>query len=215
MSAENRRRPSGQEVGVMRVLTDDAAVTDSLEDDARFADVFARHFDLVHGYVRRRLGLDLADELAAETFVRAFQARRRYRASMGSVEGWLLGIATNLVRRHRRTEQRRLRAYALRPSGSAEPDATALADGRLMAAAAGGALSRALAAMRAVDRDVLLLFAWEDLSYAEVAAALGIPVGTVRSRLARARGVMRKELLACGHLDTGSDAAVPPQGKEL
>src|SRR5690242_6840894 len=194
MGAENRRRPSGQEPDEMPVLTEDAVVAASLEDRARFAAVFASHFELVHGCVRRRLGVDLADELAAETFVQAFQFRRRYQASVGPVEAWLLGIATNLVRRHRRTEQRRLRAYARRPSEAVDDDATALAEGRVVAAAARGAISRALASMRAVDRDVLLLFAWEDLSYTEIAGALGIPVGTVRSRLARARSQLRKEL---------------------
>lgn len=119
----------------------------------------------MHAYVRPRLGVDLADELATETFVRAFQFRQRYQASMGSMEAWLLGIATNLVRRHRRTEQRRLRAYARSPSGAVADDAIALAEGRVVAAAARGAISSAaLASMRAADRDVLLLFAWEDLT---------------------------------------------------
>jgi len=151
--------------------------------------------------MQRRLGVDLADELAAETFVRAFQSRHRYRESQGSIPAWLLGIATNLVRRHRRTERRRLRAYARRPPRAFEDDATALADGRVVAAATRAALGRALARLRAPDRDVLLLYGWEDLSYAEIATALGIPIGTVRSRLARARAAVRGELSQAGHLD--------------
>jgi RNA polymerase sigma factor (sigma-70 family) len=150
-----------------------------------FATVFERHFAAVHAYVQRRVGVDLADEVAAETFARAFDRRRRYDLSRPDARPWLLGIATNILRRHWRGERRRLAAYARaapRPSGDH---------------LAPGAAAEALAVLRSVpkrDRDALLLFAWADLTYEEIAVALDVPVGTVRSRIARIRRALRKEL---------------------
>jgi RNA polymerase sigma-70 factor (ECF subfamily) len=164
--------------------TDARSIQRSLAEPEAFTEVFDRHFDAVHGYVSRRLGRDLADELAAEVFTRAFDLRRRYDQSRPDARPWLLGIASNLVRRHRRTELRRLVAYARAVSPDEEP---APAGPETQVAAA-------LAALPARDREALLLFAWADLTYEEIAAALGVPVGTVRSRIARARSRLRRAL---------------------
>ncbi len=84
----------------------------SLEAPLVFGGVFDRHFDYVHRYLARRVGSDLADDLASETFTTAFRVRARYDTAHDDARPWLLGIATNLIRHHRRDEARRLRAYA-------------------------------------------------------------------------------------------------------
>ena len=79
-------------------MTDAQAIGASLADPEAFAVLFDRHFDAIHGYAQRRVGPDLADEIAAETFTRAFDRRRRYDSSRDDARPWLLGIATNLLR---------------------------------------------------------------------------------------------------------------------
>lgn len=147
-----------------------------------FEEVFELHFDVIYGYLARRVGPDLGRDLASETFVRAFAARKRYEAARGDVRPWLFGIANNLLRRHYRDEERRLRAFArLEPMQDHVPSAEPR-------------LADALVALSVEERDVLLLFTWADLGYAEIAEALELPVGTVRSRLHRARAHVRAAL---------------------
>jgi RNA polymerase sigma-70 factor (ECF subfamily) len=165
-----------------------------LREPKAFEAIFDRHFDEVHKYLHRRAGRDIADELAAETFVVAFEARARCRAS-GTALPWLYGIATNLLRRRRRDEGRRLRAY-----GRSGVDRSVVYENeaarRVEASAHGAHLARALAAMRPRERDALLLYALADLSYDEIASALEVPIGTVRTWLHRARETARRELAA-------------------
>lgn len=157
-----------------------------------FEQVFDRHFDQVHGYLRRRVG-EAAEDLTAETFTRALAAWAGYDTAR-DVRPWLFGIATNLVAGHRRAEARRLRAYA-RDAGRTEPPTDGVdVAARLDDARAAQRAAEAIARLKPDDRDVLLLVAWADLSYDEVASALGVPVGTVRSRLHRARGAVRAHL---------------------
>ena len=164
----------------------------SLHEPTAFELIFDRHFGAVHRYLHRRAGRDLADELAAETFALAFARRESCRAS-GSVLPWLYGIATNLLHRQRRAEGRQLRAYSRRgvDRSVAYEDEAAVEDSSL-----GARLAGALAAMRPCERDALLLYALADLSYEEVALALDVPVGTVRTWLHRARATAQRELAA-------------------
>jgi RNA polymerase sigma-70 factor, ECF subfamily len=163
----------------------------SLIDPSAFAFIYDRHFERLHRYLHRRVGRDLADELAAETFALAF-ARRTTCRSRESVLPWLHGIATNLLRRHRRAERRQLRAYSRSgidnwiayDAGETPPDGGPL-DARL---------AGALAAMRPRERDALLLYALADFSYEEIAVALSVPLGTVRTWLHRARETAQNEL---------------------
>jgi RNA polymerase sigma-70 factor (ECF subfamily) len=192
----NQARRFGQPAAVDCSRPDGAIIAASRVDPSSFAPIFDRHFEAIHRYLGRRLGGAPADDLAAETFVVAFRSRDRYDCSHEDARPWLFGIATNLMRRHWRTERRQLRAYE-RSGVDPIRDEIADADRRLDAAAAGPALARALAAIAPEDREALLLFAWADLSYADIGAALGIPIGTVRSPLFRARGRLR-ELLAPG-----------------
>jgi RNA polymerase sigma-70 factor (ECF subfamily) len=172
--------------------TDEQLVTASLTDPERFAILFDRHAATVHRYLGRRVG-ELADDLLSETFLVAFRRRADYRPEHVEVRPWLIGIATNLVHGAARAERRRYRtlARAAAEPGDHHDDGR---EDRLDAEALRGPLAAALAGLAARDRDVLLLVAWGDLSYEEVAAVLDVPVGTVRSRLHRARRQTRVAL---------------------
>jgi RNA polymerase sigma factor (sigma-70 family) len=173
----------------------------SRSDPAVFAGIFDRHHGELYRYLRRRVDGGLAADLAAETFVIAFARRGAYSADTQDARPWLYGIAHNLLRNHLRAERRQLAAYARHGADPlADADAAAafsMADSRADSAAVSVQLAQVLAAMPVRDRDVLLLFAWADMSYAEIGQALNIPVGTVRSRLNRARrrlrGLVRSE----------------------
>ena len=174
---------------------DDAAVIESswLEPE-RFAVLFDRHAPHIHRYLARRAGRQVADDLVAETFLTAFAKRDRYDLGYSDARPWLYGIATNLVSQHRRDEARQ---YRIRQGAVAEPEVPDHADrvaAGVTAQAMRAPLDAALAALSAGDRDVLLLIAWEQLTYQEVSRALGIPVGTVQSRLHRARAKVRQVL---------------------
>ncbi|MGW4436047.1 RNA polymerase sigma factor [Streptomyces sp. NPDC004596] len=177
---------------------DGAVIERSWETPDAFAVIFDRHADDVHRYIARRLGSDTADDLMAETFVIAFQRRRRYDPSHPHARPWLYGIATNLIGRHRRDEARRLRALSRMASLPQEREEQAgwedRTTGGLDSGETNGALAGALAELPGRYRDVLLVIAWGELDYAEAARALGLPVGTVRSRLHRARTRLRRAL---------------------
>jgi RNA polymerase sigma factor (sigma-70 family) len=180
---------------------DDAAVIrSSLREPERFAVLFDRHAPHIHRYLARRADSQAADDLVAETFLAAFAKRDRYDPGHPDARPWLYGIATNLVNQHRRDQARQ---YQIRRAVVTEPDVPGHADrvaADVTAQAMRTLLHEALAALPAIDRDVLLLVAWEQLTYQEVSRALDIPVGTVRSRLHRARTKTRQVL-------AGTDAA--------
>jgi RNA polymerase sigma factor (sigma-70 family) len=173
--------------------TDAELIASSVEDPEQFATLFDRHAGTVHRYLGRRVG-DLADDLLSETFLIAFRRRAAYRAEHVEVRPWLLGIATNVVHGHARTERRRYRALARSGPEPATPAGAEEIHARVDAAALRGPLAAALAGLKERDRDVLLLVAWGQLGYEEVAAVLDVPVGTVRSRLNRARRQTRASL---------------------
>jgi RNA polymerase sigma-70 factor (ECF subfamily) len=203
----------GQAVVVERLDVLDAAVVAASLNDARcFGEIFDRHFADIDRYLARRVGREIADDLAAETFVIAFRGRASYNPATAEVRPWLFGIAANLARRHWRTERRRLRAYArtgVDPLGQLDTDDI---DRRLDALSAGPQLAGALAALKHADREILLLYAWADLSYEEIAAALGIPVGTVRSRLSRSRARVRELLSPSGQVELEHASEGGPHG---
>ncbi len=173
---------------------DGEVIRSSLADPERFAVLFDRYARQVHRYVSRRLGTQLADDIVGETFLVAFRRRETYDPERTLARPWLYGIATTLVARHRRSEERFLRA--LQRTGT-DPLPEPMAETVVRRVAAGAqerALGGALARLPRGDRDVLLLVAWADLSYEETAQTLGIPLGTVRSRLHRARRRLREAL---------------------
>lgn len=165
------------------------AISRSIEAPEAFAPIFDRHFTAVHRYLARRAVRERADDLASQTFVVAFERRARYRLDACDARPWLFGIATKLLANDRRSEQRLLESFgqlsgdARRTAAPADPVSDPERD-----------LAAALAKLDPAQRDVLLLHAWCDLPYEEIADALEIPIGTVRSRLSRARASLRADL---------------------
>lgn len=173
--------------------SDASLIEDSLTDPEAFAAIFDRHFAAISRFLRRRLAADSADELTAETFLVALRERTSFDTSRSSARPWLFGIASNLVGHHRRSEERRLRAYA-RLDRPYEPDFADEALARTDASTQRAEVAAALVDLNEGDRDALLLVAWGGLSYSEVADALAIPIGTVRSRVSRARRLLSPHL---------------------
>lgn len=172
--------------------TDATVIVASLEHPEQFGVVFDRHARVVFRYLVRRIGPGDADTVLGEVFRIAFEKRATYDASYKSARPWLYGIATRLVAKHRRAEARRIRATARLASERVTPaDATERVDDRVDAAVRWPGVADAVAELPRGERDALLLFVWEELSYEEIASALRVPVGTVRSRLNRARRRLR------------------------
>jgi RNA polymerase sigma-70 factor (ECF subfamily) len=157
-------------------------------DHAAFERVFDRHADLIFRFVRRRTGDGvLAEEIVSQVFLEAWRQRKTVRLLDGSLRSWLLGVASNLVRRHWRSLGRRERAIARLPDPAPIRDHADDVAGRTDDRLRLESLRAQLEGMPRIQVEVLLLWAWEELSYDEIARTLAIPVGTVRSRLSRAR----------------------------
>lgn len=169
------------------IETDAEVLRRSITEPAAFGDLYERHGVSVRRYVVSRVGIGSGEDLAAEVFVRAFRTRDRCRAEHGSALPWLLGVANHVIGDHRRVERRRLaalerllieeRELAADPELGLKPEVV-----------------RALRRLPATHRDALLLMVWGELSRDEVAVALGVPVGTVNSRIARARQRLASDL---------------------
>src|SRR6202453_4483449 len=172
---------------------DDAPVIKrSRQEPEQFTVLFRRHAPHIQRYVVRRLGADAADDIVAETFLLAFRQRDRYDLARADARPWLYGIATNLIGRHRRAEIRLYHALARTGADPVTEPFTDRVDERVSADHAGRQLAAALARLSAELRDTMMLAAWSDLSYEQIAVALGVPTGTVRSRLSRARSKLRQ-----------------------
>ncbi|MFI6031721.1 RNA polymerase sigma factor [Amycolatopsis magusensis] len=174
---------------------DDVVVIErSWAEPARFAEIYDRHAAHIQRYLARRVGAQAAEDALNETFLAAFGKRHRYDRARPDARPWLYGIATRVVGQHRRDEVREYRLRAsLAPAEEVDGPADRVA-AKVSAQATSAAVATGLTSLADGDRDVLLLIAWEGLSYEEVAAALAIPVGTVRSRLNRARRKVRAAL---------------------
>jgi RNA polymerase sigma-70 factor (ECF subfamily) len=165
----------------------------SLDEPEAFGLVYDRHAATMLRFLGRRAGAEVAEGLVGELFRIAFERRKTFDATRASALPWLYGIGSNLLLKHRRGEARRLRASA-RMVAAGE-----VADRRTTAAALDAHLlfprvADAIEALPDGEREALLLVAWEDLSYQSVAEALELPIGTVRSRLNRARTHLRERL---------------------
>ena len=174
---------------------DDAAnIAESLAEPERFAVLYDRYAGQLYRYAGRRLGAADAEDMVAATFLAAFRARGRFDTTRADARPWLFGILTKELAKQHRREGARLRAIARACTDVPEAGhADAVADD-VTARAARQPLAKALTVLAPADRSVLLLIAWGDLTYDEVAQALAIPVGTVRSRLNRARRKVREAL---------------------
>jgi RNA polymerase sigma factor (sigma-70 family) len=181
--------------------SDAAEIERSLQHPECFAVIYDRYAGEIHRYAARRLDLAAADDIVAEVFLAAFRCRARYDTDQACARPWLYGITTKLISRLRRSEGRMYRALArtgVDPVVELDTDRVA---NDVTAAAASRQLAAALARLTDGDRHVLLLFAWADLRYDEIATALSIPIGTVRSRLHRARAGVREALGDTNPLD--------------
>jgi RNA polymerase sigma-70 factor (ECF subfamily) len=161
------------------------------------ADAFGELFDscakAVYNHAFRLVGdWSAAEDVMAQTFLEAWRSRERIAAGGGSLRPWLLGIATNLARGHRRASGRQVAALLRMGPPPDTPDFSDDVAGRLDDENRIAALHLSLSSLRPDEYEVLALHAWSGLSYPEAAEALGIPVGTVRSRLSRARAKLRK-----------------------
>ncbi|WP_329229583.1 RNA polymerase sigma factor [Streptomyces canus] len=184
----------------------DAQLTRSAAGDAAaFTPLVEAYSPALHGYFARRMPR-AADDLLAEAWLQAFASRRTFDPSRGSARGWLFGVARNVLAQHLRRAGRQQDV-----PGVESTDPWQAVDQRLDAAALAPALRQALAELPVEEREVLLLVSWEQLTPAEAAAAVGIPAGTARSRLHRARGRLRDRLAptrpAGRHLSVTGDMA--------
>lgn len=173
----------------LATASDAEVIRRSWTDPVVFDEIFRRHHGTLYGYLVRRVGPDAAADLAGDVFVQAFSARHGYRCAYASARPWLFGIATNLLRRYLRAQYRAGRAnsrLAAELHSQPSEEAARIVE-RVAAEAAAPSVAERLKHLHARDREVLLLYAFSDLTYREMAEFLQIPIGTVRSRLSRAR----------------------------
>jgi len=190
----------------VKEISDADLLLESIGNPERFELIFERPYHVVRRYAQRRAGLEAGEDLAAQTFVTAFTGRAAFDGRSDSARPWLFGIANNLVRHHLRSERARWAAWTRVPAevleaGEMDPD-------RLDAMRAAPAIERAIGSLRESDREAFLLYALGQLSYGEVADAMDVPIGTVRSRIFRVRRILR-ELLDEQRATTGE---VPGSG---
>jgi RNA polymerase sigma factor (sigma-70 family) len=179
------------------------AIRRSLQDPEAFGEIFERHYVNVVRYTQRRCGRDAGEDIAEQTFEVAFERRTSFDTGVLDARPWLFGIAHNLLRHHFRDESTHLAALKRMPVfPNVEPfdDVDHLDAERLRPEIVG-----AIESLRRGDREVFLLYALGDLTYDEVAHALGIPVGTVRSRIHRARAILRERMLLVVAIEEETD----------
>ena len=167
--------------------SDAELLRESVGDPDTFAELYRRHRESVARYVARRLGAEMCEDVAAEVFIRAFRGRAGYVPERDSALPWLLGIANHVIGDHRRVEARRLAALS-----RAVVDRRSVPAPEIRAVAA--EVVDELRRLPKHERDTLLLVVWGELSYEEAASGLGVPIGTVRSRIARARARLARAL---------------------
>lgn len=193
----NRRPSKWLEQGV-KTLAPDASDADVIEHSSRrpesFGLIFDRHAISVHRFIARRTDTETADDVLSEVFAAAFKRRDRFDLTYDSALPWLYGIALNSIRRSWRTTLAQQRASSRAALETAVPSHEDDAADRLDAVERWARLRPLVDELADGDRQALLLYAWEDLTYAQIALALNVPVGTVRSRIHRARAHLQKRL---------------------
>ncbi len=194
--------------------TDSDIIRRSLTEPSAFTALFERHARVVAGYAAGRVGVESADDVLSETFLVAFRRRGSFRLDTESAKPWLLGIATRVVRNHRKTEARHLQALsaAVALEDPTRPDDADRSAARLDADARVRALAPRVAALRKRDRDTLYLHAG-GLTHEEIAAALSVPVGTVKSRLNRVRRLLADDAPLSSRVEGDPSPRLDPQGE--
>ena len=174
-------------------------------DPDAFGALFDDHARAVHNLGYRLTGsAHEAEEIVSLTFLEAWRLRAGVEPDGESLRPWLLGIAVNVVRNYARASRRHRAAMARLPAPAPVPDFADELAGRIDDAARLAVVRAAFGRLRPAEQDVIALCVWSGLDYAAAAAALGVPVGTVRSRLSRARRRLR-ELVLAGELDGGGE----------
>jgi RNA polymerase sigma factor (sigma-70 family) len=171
-------------------------------DPDAFRELFDEYVRSVYNHAFRLTGnWSVAEDVVSLTFLEAWRLRDRVDVSVesGSLRPWLLGIATNVARNVRRAARRHDVALARLPKAEVVPDFSEEVTARIADRERLAVAMTALAALGKPEREVLALCVWSGLDYAEAAEALGVPIGTVRSRLSRARTKLAK-LVAAGIL---------------
>ncbi len=194
-------------------VTDDALIREALEQPEVFGQLYDRHAAAVHRYLTSRVGVQSADDLLSEVFVTAFRCRSRYDVKFTEAVPWLLGIAANVVRHHRRSESRRSalqRRLVQASNGHGVTDVGNFATD-IIGHADFEDVRRAVEQLDERCRDVLILFAAFDLSYAQIAEALNLRIGTVRSRISRGRAQLRELLARSGQYVADDEREDPSQ----
>ncbi|MFC1410303.1 RNA polymerase sigma factor [Streptacidiphilus sp. N1-12] len=163
-------------------------------DPDAFGELFDAYHHAVYNHAFRLTGdWSAAEDVMALTFLEAWRLRARVDPDGGSLRPWLLGVATNTARNTNRTARRHRAVLGRMPRGETTvPDFAEDSAGRVDDAVRLAAIQRSLRGLRRQEREVLALCVWSGLGYAEAAEALGLPVGTVRSRLSRARAKLRR-----------------------
>ena len=195
------------------MTTDSDIIRSSALEPSRFGELFDRHARVIFRYAASRTNSEVANDVVADTFLVAFERRGRFDHAWSDAAPWLLGIATNIIRRHRSSEAKNFRAMERLSDEVAGNAAASDAAERAEASVAIKRLARVIRTMSDADRDTLLLFAWADLSYEEIATAMDVPIGTVRSRLNRARRTLKAaeeaNTLITGGTDGRNHATAP------
>jgi RNA polymerase sigma-70 factor (ECF subfamily) len=187
-------------------LTDCEIIVASRRRPELFEVIFERHYQAVFRFAAGRQGPDEAADIASDTFIRAFDRRDRFRTDRENALPWLFGIAANVARERNRKRIRRLRMVRRSTivfggdDSRFEVDATDRLDAMSQSQALAGALSK----LSEDEYQVLMLLAIADFSYSDIAESLDIPIGTVRSRIHRARNKMRELLEAERSISGGS-----------
>lgn len=171
---------------------DNEVIERSMREPAVFEMLYCRHATSVYRYAAQRLGDQAAEDVMSETFLVAFERRAVYDLAVQNARPWLLGIATRLMRRHVRLEAVAWKGMSADLAAQIAPDFIEQAGSRIDANRLTLRLAKVLRQLSEVDRDTLLLYAWGDLDYASIALAMQVPIGTVRSRLNRARRQLRR-----------------------
>ncbi len=172
-------------------------------DADAFGLLFERHAKAIYNFLfRSTADWAAADDLLSIVFLEAWR-RRDQELEEGTVLPWLYGVAANVLRNRRRSERRFAAALRRLPKPESEPDFSAAAEERVDDERR---MRRALGLLHALperEQEVFVLCAWMELSYEDAALALGLPIGTVRSRLSRARARLRELEPAGGHVEGG------------
>ena len=175
-------------------------------DSAAFAELFDEYSDLIYNVAFRRTGSwDVSEEIVSTVFLEAWRQRATVSDYEGSIRPWLLGVALNLIRRFWRQADRQQRASLRLVSNHNHLDHASDVAERLDAEQT---MSRILDSLERIpydQREVIQLWAWEELTYDEIAAVLEVPIGTVKSRLHRARDTLQR---------TANTVQTPPKSTE-